>query len=136
MRRGFCAILLALLAASSSGCTSGGPFVIRDASFSAQELCDTGWSIKIEQAGEDSIRTDPPLPVKELLFCNGSVHEFVRVVDLNGYTFYSDDKEPLRFQVDRENGYRYLSGMGHVVDPDGKVTNFLSSGPSPKPEDS
>ena len=53
--------------------------------------------------------------------CPGAKHTFIGRVLLFGYIFDSDKQNPLRFTVDKAEGYVYLNGKGVVTMPDGST---------------
>jgi hypothetical protein len=53
------------------------------------------------------------------IWCYGAKHTWIGNLTYGGYTFESDESNPLQFILDRDEGYSYLSGQGSVVQPDG-----------------
>ena len=54
-----------------------------------------------------------------VLWCYGAEHTWMGESTYAGYTFASDENNPLRFRVDKDAGYLYVSGEGAVTMPDG-----------------
>lgn len=58
-----------------------------------------------------------------VLWCYGAEHTWIGEATYEGYTFASNENNPLRFKVDKNKGYEYISGEGSITMPDGtKVT--------------
>ena len=53
------------------------------------------------------------------IWCYGAKHTWIGNLTYGGYTFESDENNPLQFILDRDKGYSYLSGQGTVTQPDG-----------------
>jgi hypothetical protein len=130
MKRSSLIVLLAITIPTLSGCDSG-TFTIKSDKFKASDICDgTGTYVIYMNNNDVCVKT----PGKILAFmrksgfpsswCHGFVHQFEGVVKRSGYTFESDANDPLKFMVDRNKGYYYISGNGIVTDPDGKVTTL------------
>lgn len=56
-----------------------------------------------------------------VLWCPGAKHAWVGTLTYKGYTFASDESDPLKFMVDSQGAYKYIGGKGKVTQPDGKV---------------
>jgi hypothetical protein len=63
------------------------------------------------------------------IFCYGARHTWIGTLTYAGYTFTSDDINPLQFMVTEDEGYIYVQGNGSVTTPDGE-TVALGSGVS------
>ena len=130
MRKASVIALLAVFLSTLPGCGSEG-FVITHEDFQASDRCEgTGtYQISVENnsivaQAQDEIQV---LMLKDGLpsiWCDGLTHQFVGTVVAFGYEFESDPTDPLEFLVDKNQGYRYVSGKGTVTDPDGKVTTL------------
>ncbi len=73
-----------------------------------------GWSITI-------------IDGRPRLWCYGAKHTWVGELTYAGYTFASDDNDPLQFTVDEEKGYVYIAGKGTVTLPDGTSVTLPSA---------
>jgi hypothetical protein len=56
-------------------------------------------------------------------WCRGAKHTWIGRLTYEGYTFDSDDADPLQFMV-TEKGYIYVKGKGMVTMPDGKAVKL------------
>ncbi len=54
------------------------------------------------------------------LWCYGAKHKWIDEIKFAGYTFSSDKDDPMQFEVVKDVGYRFLSGVGVLTYPDGK----------------
>jgi hypothetical protein len=54
-----------------------------------------------------------------VLWCYSAEHTWIGEATYAGYTLASDEDNPLRFRVDEDAGYLYVSGEGTVTMPDG-----------------
>jgi hypothetical protein len=130
MKRLFLIILLSITAATLSGCGSG-TFTINNEKFQATDICDGTGTLEIYmENGEVHAKAQGDIKTHMIkngfpsAWCHGLTHQYTGTVKRSGYTFESDPNDPLKFQVDRDKGYHYISGKGVVTDPDGKVTTF------------
>jgi hypothetical protein len=58
------------------------------------------------------------------VWCYGAKHTWFGTLTFKGYTFTSDEKAPLQFQIDPNLGYVYLTGSGTVKLPDGTIVSL------------
>ena len=58
------------------------------------------------------------------IFCYGAKHKWIGTITYAGYTFASDQTDPLQFIVDQEQGYVYVKGKGSVTLPDKTIIAF------------
>lgn len=59
---------------------------------------------------------------KSSIWSPGAVHIIGDTIRIGGYTFASDEVEPLVFQVSSEKGYVYIKGRGTVTNVSGEST--------------
>ena len=59
-----------------------------------------------------------------VVFCWGARHTWIGTLTYAGYTFSSDEKDPLQFMFDRDRGYVYVGGTGSVTLPDKTIVMF------------
>jgi len=111
-----------------SSCSSGA-FTIEDENFHATDVCDAEGTYEIfMEIGGIRAKAQVDIQVHMLLdgipslWCHGLIHQFVGTVNIFGYTFESDENEPMQFKVDRKKGYYYVAGRGTITDPEGRVT--------------
>jgi hypothetical protein len=71
-----------------------------------------------EQAGKNKVYSGPSVDND---WGAGAEHTIRGVVELRGWTFDSDSKNPLVFRLERGRGYVYKGGKGQVTSPRGEV---------------
>jgi hypothetical protein len=105
------------------------PFVIRDPAFQAKpgDTCEK-LDIEITDIQGDRIsltfRAGSEIPMSvPLLQCSGGKHTWKGQLTYKGYTFASDENDPLQFRVE-EAGYVYVKGKGTVTFPDGTAVTL------------
>ena len=59
---------------------------------------------------------------KSSIWSPGAVHIIGDTLRIGGYTFKTDEADPLVFKVSASKGYVYVKGTGSVTDPSGKST--------------
>jgi len=107
-------------------------FAIQDADFQDfEEDCKT--NVNITSVSGDSFGlTGSPISMingEWALFCYGAKHTWIGTLTYAGYTFTSDENNPLQFMVTEGQGYIYVKGDGSVTTPEGE-TIVLGSGSS------
>ncbi len=114
----------------ASACANG-PFIIKDESFAASDVCDGEGTIEIRMVnGEFQATAGEDVQLEFLesgmpsIWCHGLTHVWLGTATYEGYTFESDPDDPLQFVVDRESGYRYVLGTGTVTTPNGDVVTL------------
>jgi hypothetical protein len=130
MKRLLLIVLLSITTATLSGCASR-TFTIKNEKFQATDICDGTGTIEIStQNGKVQAKAQGRIQTHMIknggfsMWCHGLTHQYTGTVKVFGYTFQSDPNDPLKFQVDRDKGYHYISGKGVVTDSDGKVTTL------------
>jgi hypothetical protein len=63
------------------------------------------------------------------LWCYGAKHTWIGKLTYAGYTFASDENDPLQFVVDKNKGYAYIKGKGAVTLPDGTIVPLPRQSP-------
>lgn len=107
------------------------PFAISDPSFAATSETDcSDVSIAVTAVDGDSLSVTVlggsiALGAGGLtIWCPGATHTWKGNLTFKGYKFASDTRDPLRFMVDKDLGYVYVSGKGSVTFPNGKVVHL------------
>jgi hypothetical protein len=103
------------------------PSAIQDEPFEAdyKDECET--DVEIVAVEGDSFWTSGTVSVhggRAVLWCYGAKHTWIGELAYAGYTFASDEDDPLQFTVDEDRGYLYLEGKGSVTLPDGTRVTF------------
>lgn len=100
------------------------PVVLTDEEFEAdiQSDCSTDVLIKGYADGTFSVGGGSMslLNGKIALWCYGAKHTWIGKISYAGYTFESDENDPMKFQVVKDEGYRFIGGIGLLTYPDGK----------------
>jgi len=104
------------------------PYIIENEIFLAdfQEKCNTEAIITDVVGSSFSIGGESVITMingEWALWCYGAKHVWTGTLTYEGYTFYSDDNNPLQFMVD-EIGYVYINGEGTVESPDGNIVQL------------
>ncbi len=60
-----------------------------------------------------------------VIWCPGAVHTWEGELTYHGYTFSSDEDNPLQFKIVQDEGYVFVNGKGTVEKPDGTVVNLF-----------
>jgi len=102
------------------------PLVIEGEAFEAdvQGTCST--DVAITEVVGDALRIQVlsgSISIREgglTIWCYGAKHTWIGTLTYGGYTFESDEDDPLQFILDRNKGYSYLAGKGRVIQPDGR----------------
>jgi len=58
------------------------------------------------------------------IWYNSAIHTWMGVLTYHGYTFDSDQDNPLQFKVVADKGYDFIGGKGTVTRPDGTVVKL------------
>ena len=107
------------------------PFSIKKSAFEAEydehkRPCENEVDVEVHKASNGDLYflfggvMEIPLRGSSfVLWCYGAVHTWIGEATYEGYTFVSDEDDPLRFIVDKNKGYLYVSGTGSVTLPDG-----------------
>lgn len=98
------------------------PFSITDQSFEASYRAECETDCDIVSVEGDSFRARGSISMREgrfTLWCYGANHTWIGELTYAGYTFASDENDPLQFRVDRDKGYVYVEGKGTITFPDG-----------------
>ena len=106
-------------------------FAIQSEDFDQREACLEPTVLEISrEAGHSNLSikvVSGSLTIKRgqfIVFCYEAMHIWVGTATYSGYTFASDEGDPLQFQVTRDRGYVYLQGKGTVRMPDGTVVHL------------
>lgn len=112
------------------------PFAIQNRAFEAEyeshkEDCDPEVDVEIFLGGNDELffllGEKMIIPLRGSIFvlwCYSAEHTWIGEATYAGYTFASDEDNPLRFRVDEDAGYLYVSGEGTVALPDGTLVTL------------
>ncbi len=123
-------LLVCLLAAAATDAAAQTPFSIKDDRFvdrSWPHRLGSGTNLEFFEAdGSLRIRGNyDALPDgRRSYFVPGATHTWVGRATLYGYVFESDKDDPLRFAIDEDKGYYYVSGKGTITMPDGTVVKL------------
>lgn len=106
------------------------PFILKEKAFEANilETCNT--DIAITDVVGDGLMIEVlsgTLSIRQggfTVWCYGAKHTWMGSLVYDGYTFISDNNNPLQFMIEKDRGYVYLKGSGSVTYPDGKVIEF------------
>jgi len=84
---------------------------------------DHGGRLKVDGVVEHELN---PMTgrLENLLWNPGAEHTILCTLILEGYTFLSDMRNPLVFEVTTEHGYTYKRGHGLVVEPNGNLISL------------
>jgi len=106
------------------------PYAIQDTVFQDYEQdCDTDVSITSVDGDSLGITVNTTITMLNggwALFCYGAKHTWIGTLTYGGYTFASDESDPLQFMVDQYRGYVYVQGKGVVTLPDGTQVTLPS----------
>jgi hypothetical protein len=106
-------------------------FAIQDANFQDyKQTCNTDVNINSVNGTSLGISVNTTLTMINggwAIFCWGAKHTWIGTLTYEGYTFASDAKDPLQFQVDENKGYVYIHGSGTVTQPDKSVVALGSA---------
>ena len=101
------------------------PFAIRDEEL-AEDKFDCTVDIKISEEG-GMLWIEGKWEVhdfKDVFWCYGAKHTWIGKVTYKGYTFVSDNNDPLQFMVTKDRGYVHVKGKGSVTLPGGSVVTL------------
>jgi hypothetical protein len=80
---------------------------------------------KLDTKGEIGYEIDLSTMKGVSTFWNpGAEHTIMCVLNLQGYVFLSDSKNPLVFEVTKERGYAHRGGRGVVIEPGGALISL------------
>jgi hypothetical protein len=85
-------------------------------SLDSQESCAT--DVSISDINDKMFTTSGTLSMRNnefVLWCPGARHTWLGSLSYEGYTFASDDADPLIFTIDNLGNYTYVSGKGQVM---------------------
>jgi hypothetical protein len=106
-------------------------YAIQDAKFEDyKKTCNTDVNINSVNGDSLGITVNTTLTMINggwAIFCWGAKHTWIGTLTYAGYTFASDAKDPLQFQVDENKGYVYVHGSGTVTQPDKTVVALGSA---------
>jgi hypothetical protein len=98
------------------------PFVIQDSKFEADYKGDCSTDASITSVQGTTFEAKGNISMRDgrfSLWCYGARHTWVGTLTYAGYTFASDESDPLQFELTKDNGYVYIKGKGTVTRPDG-----------------
>lgn len=100
------------------------PIVLTDDIFEAdiKETCSTdvpitGYENSVFSIGGGSISFRNG---RLALWCYGARHQWIGAIEYEGYTFVSDENDPMQFEIVKDVGYRFVGGIGTLTYPDGR----------------
>jgi len=103
-------------------------FEISDDLFAARDKTDCSGKVDLKFKGIISTPSGiffkaEGSSIMGVYWCRGAKHTWIGRITYEGYTFDSDDADPLQFMVN-EKGYIYVKGKGMVTMPDGKAVKL------------
>jgi hypothetical protein len=102
-------------------------FAIFDDAFAATYKGDCISDVRIIEVIGRSFTLQGTIEVmnsQNLIWCYKVKHTWVGTWTYAGYTFTSDEADPLQFTIDPDKGYIHIGGAGTVTLPDGTVINL------------
>lgn len=98
------------------------PLVLTDPIFEAdiQETCETDVPILDYADGVFSIGGGSVAFMNGQLavWCYGAKHQWIGTIEYEGYIFASDENDPMQFEIVKDEGYRFVGGVGSLTYPD------------------
>jgi hypothetical protein len=114
--------------ATTAATNTPAPFTIDDAAFQDYTKdCNTDINITSVDGDSLGITVNTTLTMLEdgwAIFCYGAKHTWIGNLTYEGYTFASDENDPLQFEVTEFDGYLYINGSGTVTFPDGSSSSL------------
>lgn len=121
----FCFVFIVLLfMVYGEAVSDSATFAIKDEKFKADFKGECNTDAIIVDVKGNSFTVKGTMSIrsgKSTLWCYGAMHTWTGKLAYEGYTFASDKKDPLKFRLDKDKGYVYISGKGTVTFPNGKV---------------